>query len=331
VLAGVKMIAEPWDLGPDGYQLGAFPRRWAEWNDRFRDTVRGFWRGDAAMVPRLAERLAGSSDLFASGGRGPPESVNYIACHDGFTLRDVVSYARKHNEANFEDNRDGDNHAPTWNHGVEGPADDAQVLELRLRQQRNLLATLLLAQGVPMLQAGDEFGRTQRGNNNAYCQDNEISWVDWRLARSNISLLEFVRRLLRIRAANALFRRRSFLAGTRREEGRFKDVAWLKPDGTELLQRDWADPRVRAFAMVLDSPGPPQNQHDPEIGDSFLVLFNANEVDVEFSLPAPISSRLWVVALDTSQEAMTVPTTSYGQGHVYRLAGISLALLVDHG
>jgi len=331
VLAGVKLIAEPWDLGPGGYQSGAFPREWAEWNDRFRDAVRGYWRGDPAIVPRLAERLAGSSDLFEMGGRGPPESINYVACHDGLTLRDTVSYAHRHNEANGEDNHDGDHHAVSWNLGVEGPTDDEEIVRLRYRQQRNLLATLLLAQGVPMLQAGDEFGRTQRGNNNAYCQDNEISWVDWRLAHSNTALLEFVRRLLRIRADNAVFRRQGFLAGVRREEGRFKDVAWLKPDGTELNQPDWFDAHLRAFAMLLDSTGLPPTQLEPDVGDNFLVLFNSSTEAAEFTLPPPITSQVWEVVLDTSQEALTVPATGYRQGHVYLLDRHSLALLVDHG
>jgi isoamylase len=331
VLADVKLIAEPWDLGPDGYQLGAFPRRWAEWNDRFRDTARAFWRGDPALVPRLADRLAGSSDLFQMGGRGPPESVNYIACHDGFTLRDTVSYARKHNEENHEDNRDGDDHIVSWNNGAEGPTDDQDIVALRYRHQRNLLATLFLSQGVPMLLAGDEFGRSQRGNNNAYCQDNEISWVDWRLARSNEPLLEFVRQLIRLRAGNAVFRRQSFLAGIRRDAGRFKDVAWLKPDGHEFGQADWYDPALQAFAMLLDSTGLPASQQQPEVGDSFLVLFNAGPGPIEFTLPAPITSLVWEVVLDTSQDALTVPATGYRQGHGYRLAHSALALLADHG
>ena len=329
VLAEVKLIAEPWDLGPDGYQLGAFPPRWAEWNDRFRDTARAYWRGDRPLVPHLAERLAGSSDLFALGGRGPPQSVNYVACHDGFTLRDVVSYARKHNEANGEDNGDGDNHAVSWNNGVEGPTLDADILRLRARQQRNLLATLLLSQGVPMIQAGDEFGRSQRGNNNAYCQDNELAWVDWRLQRSNEELVDFVRYLLRIRRDNAVFRRQHFLQGVRRQAGRFKDVAWLKPDAMELGENDWSDPALQAFAMLLDSTGLPPTQLEPDLGDNFLVLFNASPGPLEFTLPAPISSEVWEAALDTSQEALTVPAGGYRQGHVYLLDGHSLALLVD--
>lgn len=331
LLAGVKLIAEPWDLGPDGYRLGSFPPEWAEWNDRFRDTVRSYWRGDPGVVPQLAERLAGSSDLFASGGRGPPESVNFVACHDGFTLRDTVSYAVRHNEANGENGQDGDHHAVSWNNGVEGTTEDRQVVALRYRQQRNLLATLLLSQGVPMLQAGDEFGRTQRGNNNAYCQDNETSWVDWRLARSNSALLEFVRRLLRIRADNAVFRRQGFLAGVQREAGRFKDVVWLSSDGQELAEPDWVDPGRQAFAMLLDSTGLPPTQLMPDVGDSFLVLLNAAPEAVEFTLPAPLSNAVWEVVLDTSQEALTVPAEGYRQGHGYLLADRSLALLVDHG
>jgi isoamylase len=331
VLAGVKLIAEPWDLGPGGYQLGAFPSRWSEWNDRFRDAVRGYWRGDAGVLPRLADRLAGSSDLFKPSGRGPLESVNFVACHDGFTLRDAVSYARRHNEANGEENRDGDTHAVSWNCGAEGPTEDPDIIRLRYRQQRNLLATLMLSQGVPMLQAGDEFGRTQRGNNNAYCQDNEVSWVDWRQARSNARLVEFVRQLLRLRTDNAVFRRHGFLAGVRREPERFKDVAWLTPDGAELDYSDWRNPELRAFAMLLDSTGLPPTQRDPDVGDSFLVLFNANATPLEFTLPAPITSQLWEVVLDTSQDALTVPTSGFRQGHGYGLEALALAMLIDRG
>ncbi len=331
VLSNVKLIAEPWDLGPDGYRLGDFPRDWSEWNDRFRNTTREYWRGDAGVVPQLAERLAGSSDLFAAAGRGPPESVNYVACHDGFTLHDTVSYRHKHNQANGEDNRDGDDHAVSWNSGAEGHTADAEILRRRARQQRNLLATLLLSQGVPMLQAGDEFARTQRGNNNAYCQDNEVSWVDWRLRDSHQPLVTFVAQLLRIRAENAVFRRQSFLAGVRHEAGRFKDVSWLKSDGSEIAAGDWRDPGLRAFAMLLDSTGLPPSQQQPDIGDSFLVLFNAGADAIEFTLPAPIASEAWEVTLDTSEDELAVPAAGYRQGHIYRLASQSLALLADHG
>lgn len=330
VLSRRKLIAEPWDLGPDGYRLGGFPARWGEWNDRYRDTVRGFWRGDAGHVPRLAERLAGSSDLFGGVGRGPQHSINYVACHDGFTLADVVSYAHKHNEDNGEDNRDGDSHAPSWNLGVEGLTADEAVLRRRARQRRNLLATLLLSQGVPMLQAGDEFGRTQRGNNNAYCQDNELAWVDWRPAPNGAALAEFTRRLLQLRRDNPVFRRQAFLAGVQRSAGRFKDVAWLRTDGAELAQEDWLDHELRAFGMLLDGTGVPPAQAGEAPANNFLVLFNAGVEPVDFILPAPISGTTWEVTLDTSQEALTVPAGSYRTGHVYLLEAGSLAVLADH-
>ena len=330
VLSRLKLIAEPWDLGPDGYRLGGFPRPWSEWNDRFRDTARGFWRGDAALVPRLAERLAGSSDLFGAAGRGPQQSVNYVACHDGFTLADAVSYARKHNESNGEDNRDGDSHAVSWNLGVEGPTDDRGVQRARARQRRNLLATLLVSQGVPMLQAGDEFARTQRGNNNAYCQDNELAWLDWRLAREHATQVEFVRRLVQLRRENPVFQRRAFLAGVQQQQERFKDVLWLRADGAELRHDDWHDAGLQAFGMLLDGTGLPPAQAEARRGDNFLVLFNAGPAAVEFTLPPPISGDTWVVTLDTSQEALTVPARGYRSGHAYLLDQGSLALLVDH-
>ena len=330
VLSRLKLIAEPWDLGPNGYRLGGFPDPWSEWNDRFRDTARAFWRGDAGLVPRLTERLAGSSDLFAAAGRGPQHSVNYVACHDGFTLADAVSYAHKHNEANGEDNRDGDNHAVSWNLGAEGPTDDPGILRERGRQRRNLLATLLLSQGVPMLQAGDEFARTQRGNNNAYCQDNELAWLDWRLAGEQAAQVDFVRRLIRVRLDNPVFHRRGFLAGVQRHPGRFKDVLWLGADGLELEESDWHDPGLQAFAMLLDGTGLPPDQAEARQGDNFLVLFNAGAEPVEFTLPAPISGQTWMATLDTSQEALTVPARSYRSGHVYLLDRGTLALLVDH-
>jgi glycogen operon protein len=329
-LSGLKLIAEPWDVGPDGYRLGGFPPGWAEWNDRFRDTARAFWRGDNGLVPRLADRLAGSSDLFGAVTGGPQRSVNYVACHDGFTLADAVSYDHKHNADNGEHNRDGDDHAVSWNHGVEGPTSDAQILRARARQQRNLLATLLLSQGVPMLQAGDEFGRTQRGNNNAYCQDNELAWVSWRSSREGAALTEFTRRLVRLRHDHPVFRRRAFLAGKQHSEGRFKDVMWLRADGAELAQGDWLDPGLRTFGMLLDGSGLPPPQAGDGPVDNFLVLFNAGPEAVEFTVPAPISGHTWEVQLDTSQAALTVPAGGYRKGHVYLLGAGSLALLADH-
>ena len=330
LLAGVKLIAEPWDVGPHGYRLGGFPAGWSEWNDRFRDTVRGFWRGDPAMVPRFAERLAGSSDVFRGSGRGPTAGVNYVACHDGFTLADVVSFAGKHNEANDEANQDGDDHAVSWNHGVEGPTDDPDVLRRRERACRNLLASLLLAQGVPMLQAGDEFGRTQRGNNNAYCQDNEISWVDWRLATTHRARADFVRQLVRIRREHPVFRRREFLEGIHLLEGRFKDVTWLALDGSEMSEAEWHDAGLQAFAMLLDSTGAARERGAGQ-DVSFLALFNAGEGPSEFTLPAPIAAGLWEVVLDTSQETGAVPVGSYRPGHVYALEPGAMALLAERG
>jgi glycogen operon protein len=330
VLAGLKLIAEPWDLGPDGYRLGSFPLTWAEWNDRFRDDIRGFWRSDPGTVPRFAERLAGSSDIFRATRRRPSASINFVACHDGFTVNDTVSYATKHNEANGENNRDGDGHAVSWNCGVEGPSDDPEIQHRRDKHRRNLLASLLLAQGVPMLQAGDEFGRTQRGNNNAYCQDNEISWLDWRLARSNEALLEFVRGLLAIRSQHAVFRRSDFLEGIHREQARFKDVSWLTCDGREMRVPDWHDAELRAFGMLLDSTGTADTHAAPE-GDRFLLLFNSGDEPLDFAVPAPVARGMWEVVFDTSQDAATVPAGGYRKGHVYTVARRSMALLADHG
>ena len=329
-LAGLKLIAEPWDLGPGGYRLGGFPLDWAEWNDRFRDDVRGFWRGDPGGVPRFAERLAGSSDIFRASGRRPTASVNFVACHDGFTLNDTVSYAAKHNDANRENNHDGDSHAVSWNCGVEGPSDNPEVLHRRDKHRRNLLASLLLAQGVPMLQAGDEFGRTQRGNNNAYCQDNEISWLDWRLARSNEALLDFVRGLIAIRSRHGIFQRTEFLEGIHREQAHFKDVSWLRHDGREMHVGDWHDADLRAFAMLLDSTGA-TDAHAATGGDGFLLLFNSGSTPLEFDIPAPVGTGTWEVVFDTSQDAATVPTGGYRKGHVYTLAMRSMALLADRG
>ncbi len=328
VLSGVKLIAEPWDVGPHGYRLGAFPPGWSEWNDRFRETVRGFWRGDPAMVSRFAERLAGSSDLFRAAGRGPTASINYLASHDGFPLADVVSYSRKHNEANGEDNRDGDSHSVAWNHGVEGPTEDGEVQARRDRTRRNMIASLFVAQGVPMLQAGDEFGRTQRGNNNAYCQDNEISWIDWRMPSAQRGLVEFVRQLVALRKEHPVLRRTQFLEGVHLREGRFKDVSWLSPNGREMGEAQWKDPRRQAFGMLLDSTGVAVAGTEVPAA-SCLVLFNSGDHPAEFTLPAPISAQLWEVVMDTSQETGSVPAGSYRKGHVYALAESSMAVLVE--
>jgi isoamylase len=294
----VKLIAEPWDIGVEGYQLSHFPAGWAEWNDLYRDTMRGFWRGNPGILGNFAERFAGSSDLFRARGRRPTASINYVACHDGFTLYDTTAYNDKHNEANLEDNRDGHNHNLSWNCGVEGPTEDPAVIELRERQVRNLLATLLVSQGVPMLQAGDEFGRTQRGNNNAYCQDNETSWIDWNLAARRVWLTAFVRQLLTLRKHAPGLHRDTFLKGARQVDREHKDVSWRHPLGHEMNAGDWHDENARALGVLIgqafaDPHGTP-NGH-------LLFLCNTGDTPVDFRLPAPKTNAVWQVVFDTAR------------------------------
>ncbi len=302
VLSQVKLIAEPWDVGPGGYQVGNFPILWSEWNGMYRDTMRDFWRGHTA-VAEFARRFTGSSDLYQSDGRHPSASVNFVTCHDGFTLRDLVSYDRKHNEANGEGNRDGTDDNRSWNCGVEGETDDPAVNELRDRQIRNFLATLLLSQGTPMLLAGDELRRTQLGNNNAYCQDNELSWVDWELGEREHGLLEFTRRLLRLRAEHPVFRRSAFLTGEEHRGSGAPDVWWFRPDGRRMTQADWA--RGDAFALGAFLNGaeiPTQTDHGEPISDeSFIVLFNAWREPVTFVLPPTRFGRRWAHELCTAE------------------------------
>jgi len=295
-LAYLKMIAEPWDVGPGGYQLGSFPVGWAEWNDHYRDTARAFWRGDRPLVGTFVERFAGSSDLFRARGRKPTASVNYVAAHDGFTLHDTVTYAQRHNEANLETNRDGHAHNLSANYGVEGPTDDPVIVATRARQVRNLLATVFLSQGVPMLLAGDEFGRTQRGNNNAYCQDNEINWIDWTLAERNASLIAFVRRLIDLRKSRLWLRRDTFLKGTQRGADT-KDVAWLHPSGREMTDRDWNDSSLRSIAVLLNGAA----ARNTRSGD-LLIVFNADDVPTQMTLPSAPEDSAWGVLFDTSYE-----------------------------
>jgi glycogen operon protein len=296
----VKLIAEPWDVGPGGYQLGHFPAGWSEWNDRYRDTVRAFWRGDRALLGSFAERFAGSSDLFRQHARKPTASVNYVASHDGFTLYDTVAYNRRHNEANLENGDDGHSHNLSANYGVEGPTDDRAVNQVRLRQMRNMLATVFLSQGVPMLLAGDELARTQLGNNNAYCQDNEISWLDWRLLERNGDLLEFVRRLIDLRRSRLWLRRDTFLKGTRRGAAA-RDVTWLHPAGREMSESDWNDPALACLAVMMARP--PGTRVDAA-GD-LLVLFNAESRPHDVPLPSCSSGAAWRTLFDTA-----VPDTS---------------------
>jgi glycogen operon protein len=302
VLSQVKLIAEPWDVGPGGYQVGNFPILWSEWNGMYRDTMRDFWRGHTA-VGEFARRFTGSSDLYQSDGRHPSASVNFVTCHDGFTLRDLVSYDRKHNDANLEGNRDGTDDNRSWNCGVEGETDDPGVNELRDRQTRNFLATLLLSQGTPMLLAGDEIRRTQQGNNNAYCQDNELSWVDWEVGQRAQGLLEFTRRLLRLRAEHPVFRRSAFLTGEEHRGSGAPDVWWFRPDGRRMSQADWS--RGDAFALGAFLNGaeiPTQTAAGEPIADeSFIVLFNAWRESVTFVLPPTRFGRRWAHELCTER------------------------------
>jgi glycogen operon protein len=301
VLSQVKLIAEPWDIGPGGYQVGNFPVLWAEWNGKYRDTVRRYWKGDDSQVAELAYRLTGSSDLYQHNGRRPSASINFITAHDGFTLRDLVSYNEKHNEANGEENRDGESHNNSWNCGVEGPTDDPEINRLRIRQQRNLLATLLLSQGVPMLLVGDERNRTQGGNNNAYCQDNEIGWFDWRLDDTGRALLEFTRQLIDIRATHPVLQRRKFFQGRSIHGQNVHDVEWLRPDGEEMDDDEWENGLVRSFAMLIN--GRAMNEVDergaPIADDVLLMLFNAHHEPLSFILPNRDGGAPWETLIDT--------------------------------
>jgi isoamylase len=302
VLSQVKLIAEPWDVGPGGYQVGNFPVLWSEWNGMYRDTMRDFWRGHTA-VAEFARRFTGSSDLYQDDGRHPSASINFVTCHDGFTLRDLVSYERKHNEANLEQNRDGTDDNRSWNCGVEGETDDPAANALRDRQTRNFLTTLLLSQGAPMLLAGDELRNTQSGNNNAYCQDNELSWLDWELGERERALLEFTKRLLRLRAEHPVFRRSAFLTGEERQGSGAPDVWWFRPDGRRMTQADWS--RGDAFAVGVFLNGseiPTVTAHgEPVADDSFIVIFNAWREPVTFVLPPTRFGRRWAHELSTAE------------------------------
>lgn len=303
VISQVKLIAEPWDVGDGGYQVGNFPPLWTEWNGKYRDCVRDFWRGEGGTLGEFASRLTGSSDLYQSDGRRPHASVNFVTAHDGFTLRDLVSYHDKHNTANGEDSRDGESHNRSWNCGAEGPADDRDVLALRARQQRNFLATLLLSQGVPMLSHGDELGRTQRGNNNAYCQDNEVSWVDWPAVAEGSDTLEFTRELIALRREHPVFRRRRFFQGVAVRGGRdgLSDIAWFTPAGREMTDDDWEAGFAKSLAVFLN--GQAISEPDPRgrrmHDDSFLLLFNAHHEPLSFTVPGGVG-EWWSVVVDTA-------------------------------
>ncbi len=324
VLHRVKLIAEPWDCGPGGYQVGGFPPGWAEWNDQFRDTVRDYWRGEA-RPKALAPRLCGSPDIFNRRGRQPWASVNLITAHDGFTLNDLVTYNDKHNEANGEDNRDGHSHNRSWNHGAEGPEVDEPIRALRKRQMKNLLATLLLSQGTPMLLAGDEFGRSQRGNNNAYCQDNDISWVDWNHDERAQRLINFVRKLIGLRHQYPVLRRARFLTGEYDEDLGVKDVAWINANGEEMRQEHWDDDHVRCFGMLLD--GRAQETGIRRRGElaTLLIIFNPWQDVVKFILPAAGGEGRWRLRADTNFPDST-EEPEFAVGHGYEVTARSLLL-----
>jgi glycogen operon protein len=327
VISQVKLIAEPWDAGEGGYQVGNFPVGWAEWNGKYRDLMRDYWRGEPGRLGEFALRLTGSPDLYESSRRRPYASINFITCHDGFTLHDLVSYNEKHNWANGEDNRDGDSHNRSWNCGVEGPTTDKKVLALRRRQMRNFLATLFLSQGVPMLLGGDEFGRTQKGNNNAYCQDNEISWFNWE--NQDQDLLEFVRRLIRFRRVHPVFRRRRWFQGRPIHGSGVTDIAWFKPSGEEMSEQDWKDGFAKSLAVFLNGEGiPSPTQHGERVlDDSFLLLFNAHHEALRFTIPPEKWGARWLKELDTKDWEVAESSRPFRAGQRIRVEGRSLIVL----
>ena len=324
VLSMVKLIAEPWDCGPGGYQVGRFPPGWAEWNDKFRDTTRDFWRGESSAA-ELAPRLYGSADLFDHLGRKPYASINFITAHDGFTLNDLVSYNERHNEANGENNQDGHSHNRSWNCGVEGETADVAINALRRRQMRNLLATLLLSQGTPMLLAGDEFARTQRGNNNAYAQDNEISWLDWTLADKNYAQVNFVRQLTNLRARYPILRRSRFLSAKENEAIGLKEITWINAVGEEMEDGQWSDARMQCFGMLLDGRAQPSGIRQRGIDATLLLILNAHHDLVNFVLPGHAGDERWRLLIDTNVETK-LAKTAYRKGDIYGVTGRSLLL-----
>ena len=327
VISQAKLIAEPWDVGEGGYQVGNFPVLWAEWNDRYRDAVRRFWRGDRGVVADLAYRLTGSSDLYAHSGRKPRASINFVTAHDGFTLRDLVSYNEKHNEANLESNRDGVDNNLSWNCGVEGEADGPEIRELRARQMRNFMTTLLVSQGVPMISHGDEIGRTQGGNNNAYCQDNEISWVDWNLTPEQQVMLDWTRRVVRFMRQHSILRRRNYFSGRAIRGAEIKDISWLRPDGAEMSDKDWADKAFHAFAVWLSGAAGEQvdSSNRPIIADTVVILMNSFSEPVDFVLPSTGGRARWRLALDTASPH--APARRFRARSVVSVSGLSMVIL----
>jgi glycogen operon protein len=330
VISRVKLIAEPWDVGEGGYQVGNFPVLWAEWNGRYRDTVRRFWRGDPGQVGDLAYRLTGSSDLYERNGKRPYASINFITAHDGFTMRDLVSYNEKHNDANGEDNRDGTDDNISWNCGQEGPTANDQIKELRARQWRNLFTTLLVSQGVPMILHGDEVGRTQQGNNNVYCQDNELSWQPWVLGPQQEEMLEWARRIIALRKSHPVLRRRGFFRGRPIRGAEIRDITWLRPDGRELGDQDWGRESLRAFGMLLAGAAADlvDNSGRELVDDTLLLLFNNGDPEVPFRLPDPPAEQRWGLILDTAHPEKGDRWDWYRGGRRFALHGRSMAVFV---
>ena len=329
VISQVKLIAEPWDLGEGGYQVGNFPVGWAEWNGKYRDTIRKYWRGDQGQVSQFAYRLTGSSDLYQSDGRRPYASINFVTCHDGFTLADLVSYNGKHNEANGEENRDGTDDNLSWNCGVEGATEDPSVLALRERQIRNFLTTLFVSEGVPMLCAGDEVGRTQQGNNNAYCQDNELSWFDWQIDPRRQGLLEFTRKLIRLRLRHPELHRRKFFQGRPLCDASMKDLVWFRPDGGEMSDSEWRDTTREAFGyrlcgLAMDEVN---DKGEPITDDTLLILFNAGTEKVQFVLPDAHPGNLWEALIDTARGEEPEDRFRFDVGSTLALTARSMRLL----
>jgi len=330
IISQVKLIAEPWDLGPVGYLVGNFPILWAEWNGKFRDTVRRFWKSDPGQAGDLAYRLTGSSDLYESSGRRPYASINFVTAHDGFTLNDLVSYNQKHNEANKENNRDGSNDNLSWNCGVEGSTNDENILRLRERQKRNFLSTLFLSQGVPMITAGDEFGRTQGGNNNAYCQDNEISWINWDMAEKNNELLQFTRFLLRFFHEHPILQRRRFFNGRDTRQTGIKDLTWFHPDGREMTEADWNNSQIRFLGLRLagDAIEELDEHGEPITDDTVLVLLNGHYEPINFVLPECPSFERWRLILDTRESKIPQIPILFEAKSVFKMENRSIALFI---
>jgi isoamylase len=329
VVSQVKLIAEPWDVGDGGYQVGGFPPLWTEWNGKYRDSVRDFWRGEPASLGEFASRFTGSSDLYEIDGRRPIASINFVVAHDGFTLTDLVSYNGKHNEANGEDNRDGESHNRSWNCGVEGPTEDREVNVLRERQKRNFLATLLLSQGVPMIAHGDELGRTQGGNNNVYCQDNEISWVDWADARHHDVLTQFTAALNKLRADHPVFRRRRFFRGRPVPGTKVPDIAWLRRDGEPMTQQDWTAQSGMTMTVFLNGNGIWERDAlgEPIVDDSFVLLFNPLGEKVTFTLPPRAYGRAWEIVVDTADPLLAARKRVTKAGGTLEVDGHSMTVL----